>query len=538
MELRLTLNDAIYNAGIKGLIRVFDDNGLAYEARDNYITFDSSVFDDFTACYLKSLIQLGEDGAFAKLSGEDLENLRRMMREQDIQTEALDKVQKLLLTKIKSASYKSAYVIIKNRGEAFDFEGEAAAIKNCKEASARCGKMIALIEKMSAYRDVFIIKDVVYTKVNCFWTNVAFLNRNENKTEFSESYENSFVKPIQEYIQALESGKKVSKALECCQCNLPITKSQGCSMSWINNQGVDIARKTSPFWNFNVDLMLCPVCNLVYSCVPLGFVTKGSESYFVNSNSSVSKLVKKGAEELPQEEEAVSNYYNMLREFINLENGVIAKQEQDNIQVLRRSGDQMYFNILSKDKLQKMLACAKELKDIVKIRVKLGENYYSLFDETIECILNNKSLHPLLLNCCRQGLRDNRSLDIFKNLCFIEARINNTGGMMEMNQCREITDAGYADGYALKRIMMAGDRNTKKIESLSFGLMNALQTGAVHNFIQLLTRQYMSLGQTMPKRLIECIKDEDVFLKYGDAFVIGLNGYMSEGKSKEETENE
>ena len=68
MELRLTLNDAIYNAGIKGLIRVFDDNGLAYEARDNYITFDSSVFDDFTACYLKSLIQLGEDGAFAKLS--------------------------------------------------------------------------------------------------------------------------------------------------------------------------------------------------------------------------------------------------------------------------------------------------------------------------------------------------------------------------------------------------------------------------------------------------------------------------------------
>ena len=538
MELKLTLNDAIYNAGIKGLIRVFDESGLTYEARDNYITFDSSIFDYFTMCYLKSLIDFGKDSAFSKLSGEYLENLRKMLREQDIRTEALDRIQKLLLTKIKSASYKSAYEIIRNREETFDFEAEAAELKSCKDAAERCSKMIALIEKMSEYRDVFIIKDVIYTKVNCFWTNVAFLNKNENKTEFSESYENSFVKPIKEYIQTLESGKKASKTLECCQCGLPVTKTQGCSMSWINNQGVDIARKTSPFWNFNVDLMLCPVCNLVYSCVPLGFVTKGSESYFVNSNSSIKKLINADAPRVVEDEDSISNYYDMLRKFIDWENGVTATQELDNIQVLRRSGDRMYFNILSKDKLRKVLACADELKRIVKIRVKIGDNYYSLFDETIECLLNNKSLHHFLLSCCKQGLRDKKSLDIFKNLCFIEAKINNTGGTKNMQELIDITDAGYKDGYTLKRIMMAGDRNTKKIESLSFGLINALQTGAVHNFIQMLTRQYMSLGQTMPKRLIECIKDEDVFIKYGDAFVVGLNGYISDEKSKEETDNE
>ena len=538
MQFKITLNDAIYNAGIKGLIQVFEDNGLSYSKVDNYITFDSDILDGFTDCYLRSLMKLSKkDGAFAKISGEDLQALKAMKSNQAFPVEQLDRIQTFLLAKIKSASYKSGYEIIQKRGETYEFEAAAAAVKGCKDPSERCGKMIALIEKMDEYQDVFLLKDVIYTKVQPFWTNVAFLNKNENKTEFAESYENGFVKPIRAYVQALESGKKSARALTCCQCDLPITKTQGFAMSWINNQGVDLARKTSPFWNFNVDLMLCPICNLVYSCVPLGFKTKGIESYFVNASSSISELLKTNPTDFQDEQnhnDKSANYYDILRTFINLETGIVINNEVSNIQVLRRSGDKMHFNILSKDKLQKMKECSGELGRIILFRVKIGDTYYSLFDETMECIFNHESLHYFIIDCCRQGLRDKKPLSIYQNLCVIEAKVNTKGGKDRMEERVKKTDAGYKDGYALKLLMMAGDRNTKKIESLSFNLANVLRTRNVHQFIQLLARQYMSLGQTMPKSLVSCIQDEDIFMSYGDSFLVGLNGYVDDKKAEEE----
>ena len=61
--------------------------------------------------------------------------------------------------------------------------------------------------------------------------------------------------------------------------------------------GVDVKRKTNGFWNFNVDLSPCPVCNLIYACIPLGFSGYAGEGFFVNDASSVRSLIR--ASELP-----------------------------------------------------------------------------------------------------------------------------------------------------------------------------------------------------------------------------------------------
>ena len=36
--------------------------------------------------------------------------------------------------------------------------------------------------------------------------------------------------------------------------------------------GFDTSRKPSHVWNFINDIAVCPVCKLVYSCVPAGFL--------------------------------------------------------------------------------------------------------------------------------------------------------------------------------------------------------------------------------------------------------------------------
>ena len=41
--------------------------------------------------------------------------------------------------------------------------------------------------------------------------------------------------------------------------------------SWIVDGGIDSERKTSVFWDFVRDDYMCPMCALVYSCMPLGF---------------------------------------------------------------------------------------------------------------------------------------------------------------------------------------------------------------------------------------------------------------------------
>ena len=57
--------------------------------------------------------------------------------------------------------------------------------------------------------------------------------------------------------------------------------------SFLVNTGFDVSRKSSHVWEFNNDVAVCPICKLVYSCVPAGITYIIGSGIYINDNSSM-----------------------------------------------------------------------------------------------------------------------------------------------------------------------------------------------------------------------------------------------------------
>lgn len=561
MDFTISLGEGLYNSGVLGFYRVIDDNDISYELLDNSgnvtsnesnavaIRFNSDIFDKFTDAYLSSLINnLGKDAKFHDLE-DVLNELKNFDPLQKNAKEILKKDTKLVKDKMTTNSYKAAYEIIAEQGETYDFNEAVNKIKKANDSEI-IPLMIEALEKMCLYKNIFILKDLIYSKVQYFWSGVSFLHKQENKTDFKKSYEEYFIEPIKKYCEACNSTKKRKPINECCHCQNELTSAESYSMSWINNTGVDIKRKTSSYWDFNVDIVLCPVCAVVYSCIPLGFATKGSESYFVNMNSNLGAL--KSVNNFDDSDLQELNYYTVLRKFIINYQQENAKNEIDNIQVLRRSEDSLYQNILSKDKLKVIKECSKELEQLSNIKYLKEKNWYNLFDETINCIFSYQNMYRLFNDLLSIACNDSRPISSmcikakqnsswkFKNyltaLELIQIKLFDKGDF-KMNE--ELMDIGFKAGFFLRKKMLGPDRNENKIKSLSFKLINALKGKNINLFLDTVMRQYLSEGDNMPKEFTTAMKSEETFLVYGYAFVNGLNSYIkTDNENKEENDNE
>ncbi len=557
MKFTLRLGEAHYNAAVLGFYYVLHDGELPFkivnyndeedECHGNGIEFDSEILEDFPQKYLKAVINiLGKDAPFRQLKdiGNKMNSFDGKAEEAKV---LLKESKKYTLYKMTSASYKAAYDIILQTGESFDFENRIAEIKSADDTVLP--NLIAdTVKKMNEYSDIFIMKDIMYTNIQHFWSGVAFLNKTENKTDYASAYKKSFVKPIEDLVVSIDSGKKRKTSLECCQCSMPVTAGESFSMSWINNMGVDLKRKTSPYWNFNADLVLCPMCNLVFSCLPLGFKTKGSESYFVNKNSSIMDLVR--ANTYFDNSDDRFGYYQIVRKFIGHETSETAKNEIDNIQVLRRTGDNMSQNILSKDKLKSIEKCKNELDSIITRNYTINGVWHNLFDDTIDNIFNSTNMYQLINQQFAINLSDSKKVatteinkryyNYILSLERIQMKVYGNGEV-EMDKDKNLIDKGFAAGTRLKNAMLGPDRNENKVKSLSFRLVNTLKCRNMNLFLDIVMRQYLSEKGNMPKELSTAMSNEDDFLTYGYAFLNGLNSYTfkeKDGENKEEATNE
>ncbi len=557
MNFTVYLNDALFNAGMLGFYRILYNSKLDFKEVDydgneseygSGLSFDDSIFENFADAYLNGMIYfLGKDAPYFGL--EDYRNRLEALDKvnQDDIKETIDKAKEYTVKKMSSASYKSAYEIIRSRGEDYDFLDALNRIKKIKEPEELKKEIIAAIKKMSEYKEVFILKDIIYTQVQHYWGGVSFLHKTENKTEYVKAYEDTFVKPVIDYVKAVEKGKKRKAELNCCQCGCSLTAGERMSMSWINNQGVDMYKKTSPYWNFKPDLVLCPVCSVIYSCIPLGFVTnaKANESYFINKNSSIKDLKKANNFNL-NDTDRQSSYYTIIRKFIDKKEQKTAENEIQNIQVLRRKGDILSQNILSKDILTGIKECRSELEDLINRSYTENGVYADLFDEALKRIMNHENMYTLMYKQIRYLIDSGRTpvpvrringryYSYLLSLSRIQVRIHRKG---DVNMAEKLVDNGFRDGKSLRNVMLGPDRNENKIKSLSYRLINALKGRNRNIFLDCLMRQYQSEGKPMPGDFCSVIKYEDKFLDYGYAFVSGLNSYNESEKNKENTEEE
>lgn len=528
----LTLNDALYNAGILGFLRVCSRAGFAVQESGNSISFDSEILQNFTQHYLETLMDtFREDMVYAEMINQ-WTHIRATPTNTEAYAKIFDEGLKYIADKLKRNSYLAGYEIIKSRGESYDFQNAVKKIKDTPDYGQKTILLKVLMEKVQRYEDVLLLKDIAYTRIQPFWTNVAFLNKNRNKAEFAVCFDEAFVKEAAGFVP--REGKRAT--LQCCQCETAMSKRDSFALSWVNDVGVDVARKTSYFWDFNVDSFLCPVCNLIYACLPLGFYMKGLEGIFVNDNASILTLKQMNeiaAIKLQGRKDDL--FYRVIDNFMQINQTITAEKEIDNIQIIRRTNSTYLSNILSKEKLRIIRDYQKDFENIVGLSFKVNDDYLNIYREVIQRILTGRNLYSLMHILLHTGIAEGSRIWFVRSLVKIQAVAFSKGD--EKMRGNAVYSA-MKRGEELRLTMVGDDQNENKIRSLSYKLLNALRTRNSADFMDAVLRNYIGLGKAMPVGFLDVLKDENQFLEFGYAFVTGLNGGVSNAAGKETANQE
>ncbi len=556
--IKIELSDWMKNAGLVGLINIFNSSSelrKKYNEKKNYIEFDSSELENFHELYFEYLIKKYK----AFISIEKIVNKEEWIKgllDKEItekELESFNNYIKYAKEKLKAPSYISAYGIIADKN--FNVLDKLVSLKGIKlkktqnvsditiEFKEQCNSILEIIEYLNQpkVRKIIAAKNIIYDIIQGFWSDVSFLNTQKSKLNMYECYKNDFIEPVKNYIEAdLEKSKNA-----CFTCDNKIQKLSkpfAFDITWITKMGVDGNRKSSHFWNYYSDANICPVCNLVYSCIPAGFSVINGKGLFINNNQSISNIISanshvlngnKTLEELEEE-----TYFNIID---SMEQKSIeeAKTEIENIQVVKfdknNSSRPYTFNVLSKDKLSIIKNNKKILEALLNKKVKLAKDYYlNIYSSVLDRIYNGKNLFDLLDTLTRLRISGE-----YKNSYIIYLLIKLNNNCMDMRGGNKMyyKDIDKFKDYGMNLKKVYGKEGENKIPGILYRLQNALKVKNKARFMDTLLNAYTSKKQAIPVDFIQALQDTEKFQTIGYAFLIGLQGMEIPNKNEDNNQN-
>lgn len=524
----ISLNDFLFNSGVLGLYRVLEIAGKEdmMQKKYNQLILDKKAFFEFEEDYIKAMINTFERDTKWYSIIKRKENVRNIDIENSDEIKILDDNFKFIKKCIESASYKAGYEILKARSISEDPYNKIEEYKKTEDNNSKKKIIINIIDHIENNKETYCMKDIIYTKINCFWENVAFLNKNSNKNDIKKEYKKSFVIPVEDYI-----GNKRKREITCIECGNKINKKEASGMSWIKDVGVDINRKKSAFWNFNEDAYICPVCSLIYSCIPLGFTMIGPNGIFINQNNSINALISSNIttkKELDIEEENFeSKYHKILYNFINrtsqFENKNMIKYEPKNIQVIKRittKDTQRYeLNIIPKDKI-----------NIWKKSIKYFEILKSsaIYQDVLTNLIQGKKQYMLIYNL----LKEEKNIQYIKSILMIQAY--SIEGGIKMEERKDRIEEMISEGERLQKYFWIQAENRNKLKSYVYKLQGALKSNNLEEFMKIFTLFYGSVGEPMPncKAIKVLIEEPEYFRLLGYSYIYGLQKFLDPKEEK------
>lgn len=554
-SVRVELGDWLKNASILGLLKVLESkttNTNEIIIKNNYIEFDSKLLDNFEESYFSKLIEANKKHLswFTIINYEqELDNFEiEGMNEKNL--ERFNKILEDIKTKIKSNSYKSAYSLLENSSFIEKSEKNLNKIKlkknenliNHKEeflALKKALKEIITYMKLPEVKRIIAAKNVMYEIIQPFWTNVSFLLKTKNKDDMYKLYKEDFIEPLISF-----NDKDKSKAkYNCFTCEnkiLKLNKPDAFDLTWLVKTGVDMSRKSSHFWNMNGDAFICPICNLIYSCLPLGFNFLKGKGIFINNNQDVLRLKQANVinydyENTIEEIEQMS-YFNII-DSMNQEVINNIDKEFDNIQVIKidsNNGSRPYsFNILSKRMMNIVYFNRRNLESLIKVRVKITDKYYiNLYSEVVRNMYEGKNLFELISKLVTLNLSGK-----FKGIGYIYRilEINNSivGGKEMRNE-----DLAKFKNYGIKLREKYKDKASEsKIQGITYKLLNSLKTKDSSKFMDTIINSYMYMKLEIPSDFIKAMNNTEWLQSVGYSFLVGLQGErenkVNEGEVKD-----
>lgn len=551
--IRIELGDWLKNASIIGLLKVLSkkeniDNKVL--CKNNYIEFNESLLDGFEEEYFRVLIELNEKN----LSWYNLVNLKweiDNILNKEPKKEDLDRINYVIeqfKTKLNSNSYKNGYLLLDDSDELINKQNKLSKIKtsknqnveNVKEEILEQGKVlkeiIGYLSKPEVKR-IIAAKNVMYDVIQPFWTNVSLLLKTNNKEDMYELYKKDFIKTTINYVKKDKSKSKYT----CFTCNNKISKfskPEAYDLTWLVKTGADMSRKSSHFWNFNGDSYICPVCNILYSCLPLGFIMLKGKGIFINNNQSVKALkgsnITKLVDEYKSFEEieqlSYLNIANSMEQY-NINN---LDNEFENIQVIKIDGNNSSrpysFNVLSKKLMYIIYKNKIALNQLIKVRINITDKYrINLYNEVIRRLYDGRNLFDLIAQLLSMQLSEK-----FKGGYYIYKilEINNSimgGASMDY----KITEKFKNHGLKLRNLYSQND-SVSKLSGITYRLLNALKTKDSAKFMDTLINAYMYMKVEIPTDFVKALNNQDALQGVGYAFLIGLQGLV---ENKEGNEN-
>ncbi|EAC4840216.1 type I-B CRISPR-associated protein Cas8b1/Cst1 [Listeria monocytogenes] len=554
-EIEVRSNDWLINAGLVGFLNIVGKDNVKIDGQSIYFTAD--LLEDFETKYFSFFIQeYKETLAWSKIVSykEAMERFRAdgfASFDEDALNNLNKYVKNVVKFYLKKANYIKVFPLINSDANVNKWLENLNTINLTKKQKWEEVKpdIVEKVEQIYTQLDVIIdfctsekglrylgAKNLIYSVINKGWSGVSFLFKQTKFIDPYLDYKTTFVDPVIEHLDTDLSKAKYN----CFNCNQPI-KNLKLDLSFMNEVGFDTARKTSHVWDFNNDVATCPICRLVYSCVPAGFTYVYGEGMFVNDSYGVNELhrvnerMRKSILRFNKDGINSTNTYQALVESITSEHENNRRYELADIQLIRYENEHYHFNLLSK----KMLHIMNDSKEILKSLIRCGYNEgklnINLYKEVIQHLMNNENLFTL----------------IHKLIFYKQSSVNglyynmwNVSGVLEINtkflkeievmtniEERDLTNAQKSGGDFKQAYV---DKNSEnKVSSITYKLLNALKLNDKNGFMDILLNSYSYLGKPVPTVFMSSFSSKETFKSIGYAFMIGVSANKTKSKNKD-----
>ena len=541
MEIRIEINNWQYNAGVVGLYNILENSkSPSLRVDHEAIYFDSNELENFEEKYFNYLIKVYEKTlSWYKITSfsNRLEYFKNKEIDEKDLAEINDYIKEVLKKYLKSNSYVAAYDFISGDIDPIEEEKNLKTItlkkkekiedrlEEIKETLNKIEKIIEYFNSPSGKKYVGG-KNIIYNIIKNGWSGVSFGNPQTKEKDIYKDFKNYFVTPVNEYI---ESDKKKYK-YNCFICNREI-KNLDSSFSFLVNTGFDIARKPSNVWNFANDVAMCPICRLIYSCVPVGFSYVYGTGIFINANTNISELIRINSKikEDIYGENSLAGIYKVLNRELQKD----MEYELEDIQLVRFENEKYYFNILSKNMIRVMIKSKNDIQLLESLTYKFNGESYSLIDEITKKLLNNENLFNLIHRIIYSKVAGDsiylNSFAIFSTIK-INFRMLKGIGYMENKEINILSKARAA-GKNLKKIYKEKEVE-HKIPGICYRLLNGIKTNNITMTMDTILNCYLYCKEEVPKVIIEMMGSEEEFKELGYSFVTGLLAKELEDKKE------
>ncbi|ACV61808.1 CRISPR-associated CXXC_CXXC protein Cst1 [Desulfofarcimen acetoxidans DSM 771] len=559
-KIRLTLGDWQWNASVIGFINIVGEENVCHIEADT-VEFWPEALDGFENKYFAYFINTYEKTLswYKIVNFQDRLNTYEENNFEEFDLKALEFLNvyiKDVKRYIKSNSYKAAYELIDSEVELLSFEKQLITIKEPKnqqrfdvdksEIVNEVKRRFLLLQQIINYcassegRRYIGAKNAIYNIINNAWNGVSFLNSQTKEKNIYSDYKSYFVDTATGYLQS-EKGKY---KYNCFVCDAPI-KDMSNDLSFLNATGFDVARKSSHVWNFQNDITICPLCKLIYSCLPAGIIYTYNRGIYINQTIKLKDAVrinnKIKSRILRSQDGSMRPIYHALVSVLHEQENDSAKYELADVQVVRYENESYRFNILAKPMLQIIVNSKKELDSLIRVNfIENGRNI-NVYDEVIGRIFNNQNLFTLIHKMLYGKLSDASKCYFngshVRNVLIINQLICSRLGGMKMDNTYLVKKSREA-GESLRNKYFNKDSN-HKLAGICYRLLNALKTTNENMFMDVTLNCYLYVNSQVPKVITDALGRGKDFSTMGYAFVSGLiDGQDGSGNKEKKAEGE